>query len=82
MSQRTTLTLDDDVMTRLKAEARRTGRPLKDVVNDALRRGLSSAGREERTPFRVIATDLGLRPGIELDDVEGLLDRIEDPRRA
>ena len=45
---RTTLTLDDDVAAKLKAEARRDGRALKEVVNDVLRRGLSAraAARE------------------------------------
>ena len=37
---RTTLTLDDDVAARLKAEARRTGKPFKQLVNECLRRRL------------------------------------------
>jgi hypothetical protein len=37
----TTLTLDDDVAAKLKAEARRTGRPLREIVNATLRRGLA-----------------------------------------
>ena len=62
---RTTLTLDDDVAAKLKAEARRSGRPFRDIVNDLLRRGLA-ARREStpREPFRVEARDLGaLGPG-------------------
>lgn len=79
MAQRTTLTLEDDVAARLRDVARRTGRPLKAVVNDAIRAGLSGAG-EKRAPFRVNARPMGLRPGIDLDDIGGLLERIEGPR--
>jgi hypothetical protein len=38
---RTTLTLDDDVAAKLKTEARRAGRPLREIVNDTLRHGLA-----------------------------------------
>jgi hypothetical protein len=78
VSRRTTLTIEDDVMSRLSHEARRTGKPLKTVVNDALRRGLErSSGPHE--PYRVAAKRMGLRPGLELDDINGLLERIEGP---
>ncbi len=39
---RTTLTLDDDVAAKLKAESRRAGRPFKEIVNEALRSGLAT----------------------------------------
>jgi predicted transcriptional regulator len=39
---RTTLTLDDDVAAKLKTEAQRAGRPFREIVNEALRRGLES----------------------------------------
>jgi hypothetical protein len=78
---RTTLTLADDVAAKLKAEARRDGRPFKDVVNDALRRGLASRRPPAATSaFTVNARDLGdLRPGISLDNVAELIERIEGP---
>jgi len=78
---RTTLTLDEDVAARLKAEARRKGQPFKEVVNDTLRRGLATdkPGRACAL-FRVKPRDLGsLRPGISLDNVAELLDQIEGP---
>ena len=37
---RTTLTLDDDLAVMLKREAESSGRPFRDVVNDAIRRGM------------------------------------------
>ncbi len=76
MPQRTTLTLEDDVVARLRDEARRTGKAIKTVVNETLRAGLDRRqGRPRR--FKVAARDLGLRPEIELDDIEGLLDQVE-----
>ena len=76
---RTTLTLDDDVAARLKAESRRTGKSFKETVNEALRRSLSTSRRrpaEER--FRVEARDLGrVRPGLTLDSISDLLEQTE-----
>jgi hypothetical protein len=78
---RTTLTLDEDVAAKLKAESRRTGRPFRTVVNEALRRGLASRrAAAPLEPFRVRARDLGdLRPGLSLDNVAGLLEQLEGP---
>ena len=78
---RTTLTLDDDVASKLKAQARRTGRPFKDVVNDALRRGLATGTpAQPRVPFRVATRDLGpVRPGISFDNIGELLEQVEGP---
>lgn len=78
---RTTLTLDDDVAARLRSEASGSGRPFRDVVNDAIRRGFAvRRTAESAEPFRVPARDLGdLRPGLKLDNVAELLDRVEGP---
>jgi hypothetical protein len=45
------------------------------VVNDAIRRGLDAPTARE--PLQIRASDMGLRPGIDLDDIEGLLDRLD-----
>jgi hypothetical protein len=76
---RTTLTLDDDVAAKLKAEARRGGRPFRDVVNETLRRGLASQrATSQPHPFKVAARDLGeLRPGLSLDNVAELIEQLE-----
>jgi plasmid stability protein len=78
---RTTLTLDDDVAAKLQAEARRAGRPFRDVVNDTLRRGLLNQRRPaSRQSFRIEARDLGaLRPGLSLDNVADLIEHVEGP---
>jgi len=79
---RTTLTLDDDVAAKLKAEARRTRKSFKETVNEALRRSLSvSRPRPAEVPFRVKARDLGqLRPGLSLDSVSDLVEQLEGPQ--
>lgn len=81
MSKRTTLTLEDDVAERLAEESRRTGKPFKDVVNQAIRAGLDRPSRSDLPPFKVKARPMGLRPGLDLDDIEGLLDQVEGPFR-
>jgi hypothetical protein len=78
---RTTLTLDDDVARRLKAEMRRSGKPFRTVVNDSLRSALSNPPRPgPEPPFVVRARDLGgLRSGLSLDNIGDLLEAAEGP---
>jgi hypothetical protein len=78
---RTTLTLDDDVAAKLKSVARRTGRPFRAVVNDTLRRGLAKPPRPETLePFVIQPRELGRRrPGLNVDNIAGLLDQVEGP---
>ena len=78
---RTTLTLDEDVARRLKAEMRRSGKPFRTVVNEFLRLGLSSRPKgPPQEAFVVQARDLGaLRPGLSLDNIGDLLEAGEGP---
>uniref|UniRef100_E6PGZ6 Ribbon-helix-helix protein CopG domain-containing protein n=1 Tax=mine drainage metagenome TaxID=410659 RepID=E6PGZ6_9ZZZZ len=78
---RTTLTLDDDVAQKLADEARRTRRSFKAVVNEALRLGLLQQHSGSPQPFRVRARRLGLREGMDLADIESLLDRLDGAAR-
>ncbi len=77
---RTTLTLDEDVITKLREQCRQLRISFKQVVNETLRLGLN-ADRvlQPDQPFRVQARDLGLRPGLSLDNVAGLLEQVEGP---
>jgi hypothetical protein len=79
LGMRTTLTLDDDIATKLRTEARRAGRPFRDVVNETLRRGLATRrAASSRQSFKIAPRDLGdLRPGLSLDNVAELIDQIE-----
>jgi len=77
---RTTLTLDEDVAARLKAEVRRTGTSFKQVVNEVLRRGMNTPlPAPPQRPFPILVRDLGLRPGYSFDNIGELLEQIEGP---
>jgi hypothetical protein len=76
---RTTLTLDDDVAAKLKAESQRAGRPFREIVNETLRRGLEHRrATAQRRAFKVAARDLGnLKPGLSVDNVAELIEQAE-----
>lgn len=75
---RTTLTLDPDVAQRLAGETRRTGRSLKAVVNNAIRLGLGLTGKPPKGPrFTVEPHAFGLRPGIDPDRLNQLVDELD-----
>ena len=77
---RTTLTLDDDVAAKLDADARRSGRSFKETVNHYLRLGLNARQHTKPAkPFKVRASAMGLRPGLSLDNIGELIERIEGP---
>lgn len=80
---RTTITLDDDVASAIDQEVRRRPRAtFKEVVNDLLRAGLHSRRRAETAPkFTVRPRPMGVRRGLNYDDVGGLLDEVEGPAR-
>ena len=67
---RTTLTLDDDVAVQLERLRRARDVSLKELVNDALRRGLRdmSDKTKKRKPFRTQTFNLG-PPLINIDNV-------------
>jgi hypothetical protein len=74
------LTLDDDVAVKVKSEARRSGKSFKDVVNEALRRGLTDRRAVRAQKVTIRARDLGkLRPGLSLDSIGELLEQVEGP---
>ncbi len=80
---RTTLTIDSDVAAKTKAAVRRTGRPFKAVINEALRLGLDAlmTPRLPR-PYVTNARPMGLRPGLSYDNISELLDRGEGEHHA
>lgn len=81
---RTTVNIDEDLLAAAKQVAARTRRPLGEVLDDALRLLLASAGVET-----VALVDLptfggsGLRTGVDLEDPESLAAILdEDDTRA
>ena len=77
---RTTITLDEDVVERLRVEARRSGRSFKETVNALLRLGLTiRRQRKPSRPFTVRARPLGLRPGLDYNRTSELTEHLEGP---
>lgn len=76
---RTTMTLEKDVAARLERLARARRQPMKTLVNEALRAGLSVIERPAtgRAAFRTSGMDLGISKVGSLDDVAGVLARVE-----
>jgi Arc/MetJ family transcription regulator len=80
VATRTTITLDEDVRAKLKAEMRRTGKSFKETVNEALRCGLVAGQRTHgEKPFEISAWDMGLKPGYNLDKPWELIEEVEGP---
>lgn len=81
---RTTIRLDDQLLSDAKHLAVRTGRTLTAVIEDALRETLRRSGApQDRPPFELITFgEGGVQPGVDLDDSAALLDLMEsdDPR--
>lgn len=76
---RTTLTLDEDVTAKLRAEERRTGLPFKQVVNNTLRAGLNSQSRSASAPrFKIKARAWG-SAGFNYDNVWEIIEQLEGP---
>jgi hypothetical protein len=74
---RTTLTIEPDVEKLLEQEVARSRRPLKQVVNEALRRGLTRSGEKARKVV-VQVSDSQLRPGYDPASFNALVDELED----
>lgn len=80
---RTTLTLDDDLAAELKRVARKTGRSLKELINEAVRAGLRAREAPGARPYRLQGVHLGgVVPGIDLDRALRLADTLEDEALA
>ncbi len=81
---RTTLTIDDDLILGLKERAYRSGKSFKDVVNEALRAGLTDQkALPKARPYRLRPSSLGgVMPGIDLDKALKSADALEDEEIA
>jgi hypothetical protein len=74
---RTTLTIDDDLAGLLHRQARDLGKPFRELVNDALRKGLSQDLTEKASDVVVRPHDFGAaRPGLDLDRLNQFVDEL------
>ena len=75
---RTTLTLDDDLADALRERARLLNLPFKQVVNDALRRGMSPETAEAQPArYRVVPHHSALVRGVDPLKLNQLNDELE-----
>lgn len=76
---RTTLTLDPDVVRLLQEEQHRQRKSFKEVVNEAIRRGLAPRVTERpRGGFRIRPHKTTLRAGVDIAAFNRLADELED----
>jgi hypothetical protein len=77
---RISITLDEDVAAKVRAEVKNSGRPFKQVVNEALRQGLQHIEQPIKArPYRTHGHKMGLVPGMNLDNIQDVLETIESP---
>ena len=80
MSVRTTVTLDDDVVERVKAASQARGTSFGDTLNDLLRVALAKQkAQTERKPFKIKPFKSGYYPHLNYDCTARLLEAIEGP---
>jgi Arc/MetJ family transcription regulator len=76
---RTTIRLDDDLLTRAKRAAIERGTTLTAVIEDALRQALAvEPARRRKTVSLPTFRGDGLQPGVDLDDTASLLDLLDE----
>jgi hypothetical protein len=75
---RTTLSIDDDVLDKARSVAAKLRRPLRTVVNEALRAGLDQVEQPaKQSPYKTEPHAMGLRSGRNMDNIQELLAQIE-----
>lgn len=75
---RTTISIEDSLIVKLKAQALQNGYSFKDTVNETLRAGIAAREKalKTMTPFKVKAKALKLRFG-SYDNISALLEQAE-----
>jgi len=80
---RTTVTLDPDTARLLEDEVHRARKPFKQVLNDAIRRGLSPRGSSARPPrYEPPVHSAKLLPGIDPAKLNSLTDELDEQASA
>ena len=83
MSIRTTVSLEGDVLDRVKEESRARGESFRDTLNNLLRFALSAGkNTQSKAPFEIRPFhDMGEIPGLNYDKISDLLDYAEGEDR-
>jgi hypothetical protein len=74
MSIRTTVTLDEDVLERVKGESRARGISFRDALNELLRQALSNVDQPRPRTLKIIPKAMGFPSGLNHDSVESLIE--------
>ena len=81
MNIRTAVTLDDDVLERVKRESRSRGASFRDTLNDLLRVALLHLEQKpHHCTFKIKPVHMGYQAGLNYDSVELLLEYGEGER--
>ena len=75
---RTTLTVDDDIMRKLKDEVHRTGFPLKQIVNTTLEIGLRNLHKKQQRKYKLKTFSMGSSLVVDLDKALQIASKMED----
>lgn len=74
---RTTVTFEDDVARLISDAQHRERKTFKEIVNDAVRRGLTTQV-PVASPYRVRVHHSAVRPGVDVTALNRLADELED----
>jgi hypothetical protein len=79
MGIRTTVTLDEDVIERVKQQSRARGSSFRETLNELLRAGLMADTQPKRRKLNIVPHHGGYYPGLNYDCTEELLEYLEGP---
>lgn len=83
MATRVTLQLDDDLVAELQKMADQVGRPLEEVVAEAVKSTVRASRpgpiNKPSTPMEIPSKALHARPGIKFGSLEEMLEQAEGP---
>ena len=79
---RTTLTIDEDLMVTIKEKVRVEKMSYKEVINKAIRAGISTVGERNPKPYSCQSFALGTPREVDLNHTSKLVDAFQDEEIA
>lgn len=77
---RTTVTIEDSVEKQLRQYAGKHSRKFKQALNEVLRKGLAEANKPQKAKaYKTKPKKIGLKSGLNYDNVSELLEQVEGP---
>jgi hypothetical protein len=78
---RTTINISDGILAEVRELARQRKRPVREILEEVLQRGLS-AGKASREPVRLVTHRVGIKPAYLGQSMNQLYDQIEAEEAA